>query len=79
MLLDAAKLALKCELIGVKDEDLAQKKLKYAKQALMLDPENAELWVHLHLCFTAKTEKDKAMRAQAIFKAYQLDPDMPFV
>ena len=31
LLLDAAKLALKCELIGVQDEELIEKKLKYAK------------------------------------------------
>jgi len=45
----------------------------------MLDPENAELWVHLHLCLTQSSEQDQAMRAKAIFKAYQLDPEMPFV
>lgn len=45
----------------------------------MLDPENAELWVHMHLCLTQPSEQDQAMRAKAIFKAYQLDPEMPFV
>ena len=45
----------------------------------MLDPENAELWVHLHLCLTGDNDKDKKMRVQAIFKAYQLDPVLPFV
>ena len=79
LLLDAAKIALKCEVVGIVDESLAQKKLMYAKRALMLDPENAELWVHLHLCLTANSDKDKAMRAKAIFRAYQLDPELPFV
>ena len=43
----------------------------------MLDPENAELWVHLHLCLTK--ESDHAMKSKAIFRAYQLSPEMPFV
>ena len=79
LLLDAAKIALKSELIGISDDSLAQKKLKYVRWALMLDPENSELWVHLHLCCTAHTPEVKALRAKAIFKAYQLSPEMPFV
>ena len=45
----------------------------------MLDPENPELWVHLNLCCTADTIEDKTLRAKAIFKAYKLSPEMPFV
>ena len=45
----------------------------------MLDPDNAELWVHLHLCLTSDSDQDRALRAKAIFKAYQLNPEMPFV
>lgn len=79
LLLDAAKIALQCELIGLIDEDLKVKKLQFAKKAIMLDPENAELWVHLHLCYTQSSAEDLQMKAKAIFKAYQLDPDLPFV
>ena len=58
LLLDAAKIALKCELVGVVDETLKTKKLSFAKQAIMLDPENAELWVHLHLCLTSAAPEE---------------------
>ena len=53
LMLDAAKIALQCELEGYSDDSLKEKKLRFAKQAIMLDPENAELWVHLHLCLTS--------------------------
>ena len=53
MLIDAAKVALKCEILGIDVPDLAAKKVRYAKWAIMLEPESAELWVHLHLCLTA--------------------------
>ena len=56
LLLDAAKIALKCEVVGIVDESIIQKKLIYAKRAIMLDPENAELWVHLHLCLTGESD-----------------------
>ena len=58
---------------------MVEKKLKYVKWALMLDPENAELWVHLYLCLTSDSPSDRAMRAKAIFKAYELSPEMQFV
>lgn len=79
LLLDAAKIALQCELVGIEDESIAAKKIRYARQAIMLDPENAELWVHLHLCLTSGSPEDTAMRAKSIFRAYQLDPEQPFV
>lgn len=46
----------------------------------MLNPSDASLWVMLHLLIDeSSSEKSKLMKAQAIFKAYELDENDPTV
>ena len=45
------------------------------RKAIMLEPLRAELWVLLHL-FLAD---DSVVKTQAIFKAYELEPESQFV
>ena len=59
LLLDAAKIAYECELLGVADADIKKKKLDYARQAIVLDPQKAELWVHLHIFADKETEQQR--------------------
>lgn len=48
--------------------------MRYIKQALMLEPENANLWVHLSLFSDQPDQK-----AHAIYRAYQLEPESTFI
>ena len=57
LLLDVAKIAYQCELLGIADEEVKAKKLDYVKQAIVLDPRKADLWVHLHIFADAKNEQ----------------------
>lgn len=44
------------------------------RQAIMQEPLQANLWVHLYLFST-----EEAVQAKAIFKAYELEPENIFV
>ena len=48
--------------------------MQLIRQAIVAEPAQANLWVHLHLF-----SKDEFVRARAIFKAYELEPESTFV
>ena len=78
-LLDASKIAHQCKLIGIEDAAIDRQKIDFVRKAIMLDPNNAELWVHLHIFSDQNTDESRKLRAKAIFKAYQLDSEHLFV
>jgi cytochrome c-type biogenesis protein CcmH/NrfG len=69
---DAAKIAHECSLqsyqVGV---ELHTEKIRLIRRAIMLEPQRAELWILLSQ-FLADSSPQKA---QAIFKAYELEPE----
>jgi hypothetical protein len=67
LILDYAKIVHEYQRY-VDDESLQNLKISLIKKAILLDPSQANLWVHLHM-FSA----DETTRAKAIFKAYDLD------
>jgi hypothetical protein len=56
------------------DHSLQTTKMQLVRQALLKDPNNAGLWVHLYLF-----SNDEITRGKAIFQAYSLDPYSTFV
>lgn len=55
--------------------NLESEQIKLVRKAIMFEPLRAELWVLLHI-FVAD---DSIIKPQAIFKAYELEPESPYV
>lgn len=74
LILDYAKIIHEYERYDSSCADLQSKKIKLIRKAILKEPNNAGLWVHLHIF-----SKDEATRGKAIFQAYALDPHNNFV
>ena len=72
-MLDACKVIHEFQLFET-SEELQQRKITLIRKAILLEPMQANLWVHLHLFST-----DENTQARAIFKAYELEPESSFV
>ena len=77
ILVDAAKIAHECfkNKVEIEGVNLESEQIKLVRKAIMLEPLRAELWVLLHI-FVAD---DSIIKPQAIFKAYELEPESPYV
>ena len=49
-------------------------KIYLIQKAILSEPNQADLWVHLHIF-----SEDENVKARAIFKAYELEPESNFV
>ena len=77
IIIDAAKIAHICSLnsIRITDVDFTDVKIKLIRKAISLEPLRAELW----LLFYEFIPEEHPMKAQAIFKAYELEPESEVV
>lgn len=73
ILVDAAKIAHECSMraVEINGVDFDLEKIKLVRRAIQLEPQRAELWALLHQILPAESP----MKAQAIFKAYELEPE----
>lgn len=73
ILVDAAKIAHECSLrqVQIQGVDFDVEKIKLARRAIQLEPLRAELWALLHKILP----DESPIKGQALFKAYELEPD----